>query len=63
MIFAMEIIPMILLDDTDVFDLDVIKDDNGVDIADIWTLSYMKTKEKRLRMANIVVHAVEKGFL
>lgn len=63
MIFAMEIIPMILLDDTDVFDLDNIEDDNGADIADIWTLSYIETKEGRCRMANIVVHAVEKGFL
>lgn len=63
MIFAMEIIPMILLDDTDVFDLDDIENDDGVDIADIWTLSYIETKEGRRRLANMVVHAVEKGFL
>ncbi|KAK9298051.1 hypothetical protein QLX08_008407 [Tetragonisca angustula] len=63
MIFAMEIIPMVLLDDTDVFDLDDIEDDSGVDIADIWTVSFIKTKEGRRRMANMIIHAVEKGFL
>lgn len=56
----MEIIPMALLDEA--FDLDLIKDDNGIDIADVWTLSYIKTKDGRLKLANIVVHAVEKGF-
>ena len=63
MIFAMEIIQMVLLDDTDVFDLDDIEDDSGVDIADIWTVSFIKTKEGRRRMANMIIHAVEKGFL
>lgn len=53
---------MALLDESEVFDLDIIKDDNGVDIADVWTLSYIKTKAGRLKLANIVVHAVEKGF-
>lgn len=53
---------MALLDESEAFDLDLIKDDNGIDIADIWTLSYIKTKEGRLKLANIVVHAVEKGF-
>ncbi|XP_033350250.1 uncharacterized protein LOC117233786 [Bombus vosnesenskii] len=62
MIFAMEIIQMALLDESEAFDLDLIKDDNGIDIADIWTLSYIKTKEGRLKLANIIVHAVEKGF-
>ena len=54
---------MVLLDDTDVFDLDDIEDDSGVDIADIWTVSFIKTKEGRRRMANMIIHAVEKGFL
>lgn len=62
MIFAMEIIPMALLDESEAFDLDLIKDDNEIDIADVWTLSYIKTKDGRLKLANIVVHAVEKGF-
>lgn len=63
LVFALEIIPMSLLDETDVFDLDVIKDDTAVDIADIWTLSNIKTKSGRLRLANIIVHAVQKGFI
>lgn len=62
--FALEMIPMSLLDDSEVFDLDaIIKDDSAVNIDDVWTLSNLKTKEGRLRLANIFVHAVENNFL
>ncbi|XP_003706592.3 uncharacterized protein LOC100875535 [Megachile rotundata] len=63
LIFALEIIPMSLLDESESFDLDIIKDDTVVDIADVWTLSNIKSKSGRVRLANIIVHAVEKGFL
>ncbi|XP_017885864.1 uncharacterized protein LOC108628456 [Ceratina calcarata] len=63
MIFSLEVIPMSVLDDDETFNLDLIKDDNAVDIADVWTLSNIKSQSGRLRSANIIVHAVEKGFL
>ncbi|XP_017753218.1 PREDICTED: uncharacterized protein LOC108545910 [Eufriesea mexicana] len=63
MIFAMEIIPVSLLDESDTLDLDNISDENGVDIADVWILSHIKSQSGRLRLANIIVHAVQKGFL
>ncbi|XP_034176256.1 uncharacterized protein LOC117602401 [Osmia lignaria lignaria] len=63
LVFATEIIPMSLLDESDIFDLDAIKDDTAVDIADIWTLSNIKSKSGRLRLADVIVHAVQKGFL
>ncbi|XP_076248507.1 uncharacterized protein LOC143188240 isoform X2 [Calliopsis andreniformis] len=62
-VFAMEIVPFSLLE-SDAFDLDaIIKDDNAVNIADIWTLSNIKTQQGRLRLANTIVHAVEKEFI
>lgn len=60
--FGMESIVMSSLSEDDVFDLDIIKDDK-VDIADIWTVKPMKTKESRRRIADMVVHAVERGYL
>lgn len=63
-IFAMEMIQFSLLDESDTFDLDaLIVNDTAVDIADVWTLSNIKSQSGRLRLANIVVHAHEKGFL
>ncbi|XP_076649297.1 uncharacterized protein LOC143357031 [Halictus rubicundus] len=62
--FALEMIPFSLLDESEAFDLDaIIKDDSPVDIDDVWTLSNIKTKDGRLRLANIFVHAVENKFL
>ncbi|OAD59667.1 hypothetical protein WN48_08775 [Eufriesea mexicana] len=52
-----------LLDESDTLDLDNISDENGVDIADVWILSHIKSQSGRLRLANIIVHAVQKGFL
>lgn len=63
-IFAMEMVPLSLLDESDTFDLDaIIKNDTTVDIADVWTLSNIKSQDGRLRLANIFVHAFENGFL
>lgn len=60
--FGMESIVMSSLSEDEAFDLDVIKDDK-VDIADVWTIKPMKTQEKRRRIADMVVHAVERGLL
>ncbi|KOC63170.1 hypothetical protein WH47_02679 [Habropoda laboriosa] len=62
MIFTMEITPMCLLDDSDAFDLDLIKGDKAVDISDVWTLLNVKSQSGRLRLTNIIEHAVQKGF-
>ncbi|KAG7211358.1 hypothetical protein KM043_010648 [Ampulex compressa] len=63
-VFAMEAIPFSMLGESEVFDLDnLIKGDEAVNIADVWVISNVKTKEGRLRLANIIVHAVERGFL
>lgn len=62
----MELIPMSLLDPSEAFDLDAQNDDlyeKDMDIANIWTLSNIKTKDGRLRLASVIVHGVQNGFL
>ncbi|XP_043248872.1 uncharacterized protein LOC122395399 [Colletes gigas] len=63
-IFAMEIIPLSLLDESDTFDLDaLISNDTKVDIADVWTLSNIESQDGRRRLANVFLHATQHGFL
>lgn len=63
----MELIPMSLLDPSEAFELDVtnnnINNEEDIDIANIWTLSNIKSKDGRLRLASVIVHGVQNGFL
>ncbi|XP_011864138.1 PREDICTED: uncharacterized protein LOC105560023 [Vollenhovia emeryi] len=62
--FSMEAIPFCLLDPSQSFDLDaIIKGDEAVNIADVWTLSNIETSSGRQRLADVIVHAVENGYL
>lgn len=64
LVFALEAVPFSIRDENDWYDLDtIIKDDNALNIADVWTLTNIETQNGRLRLANIIVHAVENGFL
>lgn len=60
--FGMESVNFSVLSAEESFDLDVIKEDK-VDIADVWTLKNIESKENRRRLADIVVHAKDKGFI
>ncbi|KZC04967.1 PREDICTED: uncharacterized protein LOC107193292 [Dufourea novaeangliae] len=63
-VLALEMIPFSLLDESESFDLDaIIKNDQAVDVDDVWTVSNIKTQNGRLRLANVIAHAVENGFL
>ena len=44
------------------FDLDIIKEDK-VDIADVWRVQNIKSSENRRRSADVILHAVDKGYL
>ncbi|XP_015119601.1 uncharacterized protein LOC107042883 [Diachasma alloeum] len=61
--FCLESIPLSMLDDTEAFDLDVIKGDKAVNIADVWTLKPIKEAAKRRRLADAIVDAIDRGFL
>lgn len=62
--FAMESVPFCLLDPSQSFDLDaIVKGDEAVNIADVWTLSNIETSSGRQRLADIIVHAVKNEYL
>lgn len=63
-VFAIEALPFTMLDNSQAFDLDtLIKGDEKVNIDDVWSLENLETQWKRLRLADVIVHAVENGFL
>ena len=63
-VFSLEAIPFCLLDPSESFDLDaIIKNDERVDIADVWTLYNIETSAGRQRLADVVVHAAENGYI
>jgi len=64
LVFSTEAVPFCLLDPSQSFDLDaLIKGNEAVNIADVWTLSKIETSSGRQRLADIIVHAVENGYL
>jgi len=64
LVFALESIPFCLLDPSQSFDLDaIIKGNEAVNIADVWTLYNIKTSSGRQRLADVIIHAVENGYL
>ncbi|XP_046822234.1 uncharacterized protein LOC124425658 [Vespa crabro] len=63
-VFAIEALPFTMLDNSQAFDLDtLIKGDEKVNINNVWTLGKLESQWKRLRLADVIVHAVENGFL
>lgn len=63
-VFSLEALPVVMLDESEAFDLDeIIKGDEAININDIWALPRLETQEKRLRLADVIIHAVENGFL
>ncbi|XP_063988978.1 uncharacterized protein LOC135168572 [Diachasmimorpha longicaudata] len=61
--FCLESIPLSMLEDSEAFDLDIIKGDKPVNIADVWTLKPIKEAVKRRRLADALVDAIDRGFL
>lgn len=59
---GMEAIPLSIMDDADLADLDSIENSDGVPMSDIWNIKPIKSKEGRLRLANTVKHAVDQGY-
>ncbi|XP_032680852.1 uncharacterized protein LOC116848652 isoform X2 [Odontomachus brunneus] len=62
-VFAIEAIPFILLNPSELFDLDVIKGDKAIDIADVWVFPDIATSSGKQRLADMLIHAVEHGYL
>ncbi|KAL0107258.1 hypothetical protein PUN28_015653 [Cardiocondyla obscurior] len=64
LVFSTEAVPFCLLDPSQSFDLDaIVKSDEEVNIADVWTLSNIETSAGRRRLADVIVHGVTNGYL
>ncbi|OXU17970.1 hypothetical protein TSAR_008842 [Trichomalopsis sarcophagae] len=62
LMFALMNVPLSLIPENAVFDLDAIKEEVS-DIADLDTLPNVEKAEDRQRLADIILHAVEKEFI
>ncbi|XP_031782547.1 uncharacterized protein LOC116415680 [Nasonia vitripennis] len=60
--FALEAVPFTMMPPEEAFDLDQIKEDQ-VDISDVWTLPNIKSAENRRRHAEMILNAVDSGFI
>lgn len=60
--FALEAVPFTMMPPEEAFDLDQIKEDQ-VDISDIWTLPNIQSSGNRRRHAEMILNAVDSGFI
>ncbi|KAI4504355.1 hypothetical protein M0802_000826 [Mischocyttarus mexicanus] len=63
-ICAIEALPFAMLPDSQAFDLDtILNGEKQMNIEEVWLIGNLDTQKKRLRLADVIVHAVENGFL
>ncbi|KAI4493577.1 hypothetical protein M0804_001753 [Polistes exclamans] len=61
---ALEALPFAMLPESQALDLNtLVKDDELLNIDDVCNIDCLDTQRKRLRLADVIVHAVENGFL
>ncbi|KAG8041085.1 hypothetical protein G9C98_002073 [Cotesia typhae] len=60
--FCLESVPLSILEKDELFELDEIQG-NTVDLADVWKLKPIENKEKRKRLAEIIMHAIQHDFI
>jgi len=61
---SLDTIPLSLMDVDESFSIDTaVQDDEPIDIGDAVSFSNITTASKRQRLADVIVHAVEKGFI
>ncbi|KAK0169081.1 hypothetical protein PV327_002827 [Microctonus hyperodae] len=61
--FSLESVPFSMLEESEAFNLDIIKGDEAVDISEIFKLQLITDPVKRQRLADIIMHAIQHGFL
>ncbi|CAD6215701.1 GSCOCG00000512001-RA-CDS [Cotesia congregata] len=60
--FCLESVPLSMLEEDELFELDEIQG-TTVDLADVWKLKPIENKEKRKRLADIIMHAIQHDFI
>ncbi|XP_011334933.1 uncharacterized protein LOC105277902 [Ooceraea biroi] len=64
LVFSLEAIPFALLDPSQSFDLDVIiKGDEAMNVGDVMAVSNITTSSGRRRLADVIAHAVDNGYI
>ncbi|XP_063988964.1 uncharacterized protein LOC135168566 [Diachasmimorpha longicaudata] len=61
--FGLETLPMSMLSAEESFDLDEAKEGETLNIADVWALKPTENKVNRRRLADVVKHGIDQGFL
>lgn len=55
---------MMVLDESEAFDVEDITGDQAVNIADIWKLKpTVENQVNRKRIADVIIHAIRQGFV
>lgn len=60
---GMESVPMSILPDDQVADLDAMVGDAPVPLADVWKIAPIEDAAGRRRLADIFRHAIDQGYL
>jgi len=61
---SLDAIPLSLMDVDESFSIDTaVQGDEAIDIGDVASFSCFTTASERQRLADVIVHAVEKGFI
>lgn len=59
----MESVPVSMMEESEAFDLDIIKGDKAVDISEIFKLQLITDPAKRQRLADVIMHAIQHEFI
>lgn len=60
---SLESVPLSMMDESEAPDIDLIDGDDAVPLSKIWIVPRIENKDKRLRLANNIVHAVDSGHI
>ncbi|XP_020296153.1 uncharacterized protein LOC109861065 [Pseudomyrmex gracilis] len=61
--FSLEVVSFCVLDSSETFDPDLMKGEEALITGDVWVLDNIETSSGRQRVADIIVHAVENGYM
>lgn len=60
---GMEAVPLTVLDDSEVSDIDAVQGDDAVPMNHVWHFKPIENAAGRRRLADIFKHAVDQGYL
>ncbi|KAK0076663.1 hypothetical protein PV325_005040 [Microctonus aethiopoides] len=61
--FSLEAVPISMMEESEAFDLDIIKGDEAVDLSEIFNVKLITDPAKRQRLADVIMHAIQHEFI